>query len=57
MFSVNDVGPRSCNPMADEVSGKYALAEAIAHAFFDGIFLRNTVAAHRLQDEIVLLLL
>ena len=56
VLSVKDVGPCSCNPMADGVSGKI-LAEAIAHAFFDGISLRNTVAAHWLQDEIALLLL
>jgi hypothetical protein len=43
--------------MADEVSRKCVLAEAIAYALFDGISLQNTVAAHWLQDEIALLLL
>ena len=57
VLSVKDVGPCSCNPMVDEVSGKSILAEAIAHAFFDGISLRNTVAAYWLQDEVALLLL
>ena len=57
MLSVKDVGPCSCNPVADEVSGKSVLAKAIARAFFDGISLRNTVAAYWLQDEIALLLL
>jgi len=31
------------------------LVEAIAYAFFDGIFLRYVVAAHWFQDEITLL--
>jgi hypothetical protein len=57
VLCVKDVGSTSSNPMADEVSRKNILAEAFAHAFFDGIWLRSTVAAHWLQDKIALLLL
>lgn len=55
MLLVEDVRACSCNSVADEVSGKNVLVEAIAHTFFDGIFLRYVVAAHWFQDEITLL--
>ena len=42
---VNDVRPCSRNSMANEVFGKNTLAEVLANAFFDGIGLRNVVAA------------
>jgi hypothetical protein len=43
--------------MTAKASVKNILAEAIANTFFEGIGLRNVVAAHWLQNEITLLLI
>ena len=57
VFPVNDIRTRGSgsNSLADKITGKDSLAEAIAHAFGNRVVLGDRLAANGLQNKIAML--